>query len=80
MNFIHCDLPESDKELFFGPLDENEKVIEFNSFSSLADIVVFIGKFPSLTQARKNGWDRPIPEGFSEHKIGKTKFWILNKF
>lgn len=80
MNYIHHEMPESDKELFFGPLDEGERFIEFNSYSTLAELTLHLGKFPSITQARKNGWDKPIPPGFSEHKIGKTKFWVLNKF
>lgn len=76
-NFIHLDLPASDIKLFFG---ENEKVDWFSDSNTLAHIVCRLNKFPSFTQARKNGWDRPIPPGFAEHKIGKTKFWTLNKW
>jgi hypothetical protein len=77
MNFIHHELPKSDIKLFFG---EDETAEEFNNFNTLADIVINLGKFSSITQARKNGWYKSIPSGFSEHKIGKTKFWTLNKW
>jgi hypothetical protein len=80
MNFIHVDLPLSDQELFCGPLDPTEDFTVFDG-ASLADLlVVRMKKFPSLSQARKNGWDRPIPPGFAEHRIGKTKFWTLNRW
>jgi len=30
--------------------------------------------FPSVGQARKNGWDGPIPEGYTEKRnMGKMK-------
>jgi hypothetical protein len=33
-----------------------------------------MGLFPSVGQAKKNGWDKPIPEGFTEkNKLGKMK-------
>lgn len=75
VNFMHIDLPKTDIELFFG---KDEKVDWFSDSNTLAHIVCRLGKFSSLTQAKKNGWDRPIPIGFAEHKIGKTKFWTLN--
>jgi hypothetical protein len=80
MNFIHCELPESDKELFFGPLEESEIFTAFSSELTMADLVVEMGVFPSIKQARKNGWNNPIPVGFSAHKIGKRRFHILNRF
>lgn len=80
MNFIHAKLPDSDRELFFGPLEPNEKFMLFSSEATMANLVVMLGKFPSITQARKNGWDKPIPVGFSAHSVGKTKFWVLNWF
>lgn len=49
--------------LFFDPANE-----------TLAHLMVQAGGFSSLTQARKNGWNRPIPQGYSEHKVGKHTF------
>ncbi len=80
MNFIHSSLPETDRELFFGPLDTGEQFLVFDQDHSMANMAVMIGAFPSTSQARKNGWARPVPPGFSEHKIGKRRFWILNRF
>ena len=80
MNFIHVDCPESDKDLFFGPLDKDEKFVVFDDSWTMANIVTAIGGFPSVSQARKNGWFKPIPPGLSEFKVGKRKGWILNKF
>lgn len=80
MNFIHTSLPEADRELFFGPLDIGEEFTVFDQDQSMANMAVTMGAFPSVSQARKNGWARPVPPGFSEHKIGKRRFWILNRF
>jgi hypothetical protein len=40
------------------------------------------GVFPSIGIARKSGWNKPIPPGFSEFTVGKNrkKVWILNEF
>ena len=80
MNFIHCELPETDKDLFFGPIKDGETFTTFGGDMTMADLVVELGVFPSVKQARKNGWDHPIPAGFSAHKIGKRRFHALNKF
>lgn len=80
MNFIHCELPEPDKDLFFGPLEEGDDFTTFGGDLTMADLVVELGVFPSVKQARKNGWAKPIPAGFSAHKIGKRRFHVLNRF
>lgn len=72
MNFIHEQLPFSDRQLFF----QEDDAIEFNA-TSLLDIVTQCSKM-SRKSARTAGWDRPIPAGFSQHRVGKTHFWILN--
>lgn len=36
-----------------------------------------IGAFPSAGQARKNGWNKPIDDGFSEIKVGRRKICVL---
>ena len=63
---------ESDKDLFFGPL-EDETFILIEDNWSMANIMTMVGIFPSVTQARKNGWNKPIPFGFSDIRVGKTK-------
>lgn len=67
---------ESDKELFFGPLDD-ETFINIEENWTMANIVVAIGIFPSITQARNNGYNKPIPDGFNHLKIGKHKYQVF---
>lgn len=64
---------ESDKELFFGPL-EGEEFIIIEEGWTMANIVHIMGIFPSITQARNNGYNKPIPEGFTHKSIGKLKY------
>lgn len=74
-NFIRSD-SERDKELFFGPLNENDSFIEIEDNWLMAHIMFKAGLFSSISQARKNGWNTPIPSGFSMHTIGKYKTLI----
>jgi hypothetical protein len=39
------------------------------------------GIFKSVTEAKKNGWDKPIAKGFQHEVVTKRKIhiWILNK-
>lgn len=82
-NFIHAGNPASDRALFFGPLDETDTFATFDETWDMADIAVKAGKFPSRGQARKNGWDGPVPLGFSTHYIGQNAkrvgIFILNR-
>lgn len=62
-------LPESDW-WGFDPDDS----IEIQPCWTMAHIAVEMGLFPSVGQARKNGWDGPIPHGLTEQRrIGKMK-------
>lgn len=80
MNFIHSSRDEKDKDLFFGPIEPQDEFMVFEDGCTIAHLLVKWGRMPSLSQARKNGWDKEIPPGFSEWKIGKSRFWILNRF
>ena len=81
-NLIHKSNPETDKELFFGPLD-NDKFIVFDTETNISELLVLVRKFKSKSQAKKNGFDIEIPLGFSHFKIGKNKnridLFIMNK-
>lgn len=59
----------SDSDFFFG----NEEVHTFSKEITFADILTKFELFPSKGQARKAGWDKPIPVGFSEFTISKLK-------
>lgn len=53
-----------------------------DSDTTLAHLLVRLGKFKSNGEAKKNGWNRPIPMGWSHFTIGKGSnrddFWIWN--
>jgi len=70
MNFIGKNTKESDKELFFGPLEDDTFII-IEEHWIMAHILFEAGIFPSISQARKNGWNKPIPEGFNIITVGK---------
>ena len=82
--FVHESVTEEDKELFLGPLNDNDEFIVFDDTWTMAHILVHVGVFPSLTQARKNNGDGPIQEGFFKFSRGKgmrrKDITILNKF
>ncbi len=67
--------PEEDKDLFFGPLDGEEFVFIQNGWI-MAHILHAADIFPSVGQARKNGWDKSIPAGFTDFRTGKLKIRI----
>lgn len=80
-NLISIYAPMGDAELIFGDwggrIDDPVELFD-PANETLAHLMVGHA-FPSLTQARKNGWDRPIPHGYSEHKVGKhTRIWVWN--
>ena len=76
-NFLSPKVSDKDRDLF-GFDDEN---IMIEDHWLLAHVMHMAGVFPSVGIARKNGWNKPIPEGFSEFTVGKTKkkIWILNE-
>lgn len=45
---------------------------------SMAHLLSRIGKFPSVGDAKRNGWDKPIPSGWNHIVIGKgAKRWDI---
>lgn len=72
MNFITPNVTDEDKELFFGPLDGEEFTV-IEEHWTMANILQAAGIFPSVSQARKNGENKPIPEGFTILRRGKKK-------
>lgn len=79
-NFISDKSLPDDRINFFGPIEETDQFHVFDpTKESLTDIALIAGFFSTKTQARKNGWDGPIPEGFTIKKFGKfKKIWIWN--
>jgi hypothetical protein len=73
MNFIKLNITKSDKDLFFGPIKDDDTFIIIEEHWIMAHIMHKAGIFPSVSQARKNGWNKPIPEGFNHFIVGKLK-------
>ena len=82
VDFILKGSKEDDINLFLGPVIEDQDTIEFenNDGLKIAHFMAQAHIFPSVGQARKNGWDKPIPPGFSHFVVGKKKsrITILN--
>jgi hypothetical protein len=70
MNFIKLNTSKEDRELFFGPIEDDTFII-IEEHWIMAHILFEAGIFPSVSQARKNGWNKPIPEGFTILTVGK---------
>lgn len=68
----NMELPR-DKELFFGPLLESDSFYHFKVEDTLPFVLRQLGIFTSITDAIKNGWNKPILEGYTEFKIGSGK-------
>ena len=70
--------PASDYKLFTS-LEEDEKGIKPDLIfmdendKTMAHLLAKVGKFKSVGEAKRNGWDKPIPTGWSEFTIGKAK-------
>ncbi len=78
-NFLHPKISDRDLELFGFNDASNCFHIEDNWI--LAHVMHVAGIFSSVSIARKNGWNKPIPQGFSQFTVGKLKrrIFILNK-
>lgn len=74
MNFIAPNTSESDKLLFFG---ENEEFTIIEDNWLMAHIMHKAGIFKSISQAKKAGWNIPIPDGFNEFIVGKKRNQIF---
>ncbi len=78
--FIHPKMSEKDMKSF-GFWEDKDSAWHIEDNWCMAHIMHLAGVFPSVGIARKNGWNKPIPEGFSEFTVGKSrkKVWILNE-
>ena len=82
MNFVSKNVNESMKELFFGPVEDDETFCLIEDHWTMAHLLHAAGIFPSVSQARKQGNETPIPEGFTiltrGKKANKKNIFILN--
>ncbi len=65
-------ITETDKELFFNYTPE-DKFQEFPVETKFPQLLKALGIFPSTSEARRNGWDKDIPCGWTDFEIGKLK-------
>jgi hypothetical protein len=68
--------------LFDGRPPQGFAFLTFGDTDILAHLVSAAGAFQSVGEAKRNGWNKPIPAGYSHYVIGKRKIEvaILNKF
>lgn len=81
-NFVHERVSEEDLENLLGPFEEKDgPLVKFDDSWTMAHIMHSAGIFKSVTEARKNGWNMPVPKGFSHHVVTKRKIniWILGE-
>lgn len=70
VNYIRTTKPELDRRIFF----DNEDCIIIEPFqTTLAQLMAHAKIFPSTGEAKRNGWDKPIPKGLSQFVVGKMK-------
>lgn len=66
-------LHEGDEKLFF----DEEDVMIVSPEMNMVNLLVKLDIFQSKGQAKKSGWKgKPIPDGFSEIKVGKLNHMI----
>lgn len=73
-NFLLGNVSQDDKELFFGPVAPSDFFIELKKDClDMADVMLIVGAFASKSQANKAGKGGPIPLGFTDFRVGKSK-------
>ena len=79
-NFIHPSIAWENVKIF--GFEKSSNCFSIEDEWTMAHVMHIAGIFPSVTSARKQGWNKPIPAGFSEHTVGKRRIqiFILNKF
>lgn len=58
---------EKQRDLFL----DDDVLTPFEEHETMAHLMVRAGKFPSVSQARKNGWDKPIETNWQGITVGK---------
>jgi len=68
---------QSDRDAFFGPIPDTDEWFTFvvvgDAFWS--DLLVAAGLYPSKSQARKQGWHKPVKHGFDHFFFGLASKW-----
>ena len=56
-----------------GEVFQYEQSIVYSKIVSLPKVLTDIELFPSIRDAKRNGWDKPILDGFNKYVVGKLK-------
>lgn len=67
----------ADRALFFGPPLDSDVFVEYPPSARFPEVLADLRFFKSRSDARRNGWDRDIPDGYSDYVIGKFKRRII---
>ena len=80
-NFLSPKVSSRDRDLMGFDDCGTDMNIMIEDHWIMAHVMHMAGVFPSVGIARKQGWNKPIPDGFSEFTVGKAKkkVWILNE-
>jgi hypothetical protein len=76
INFVSPDTDEFMFDTMFGPVSAGERFVLIQPNFIMAHIVAEAGCFQSVSEARKNGWNKPIPTGLTNFVVGKKKIKI----
>jgi hypothetical protein len=70
---VGAGVEDHDGQLFFGPVESFDVFhVEDNERIDLSQLLAKLGIFASTKDAQRNGWRKPIPDGYSEFtRIGK---------
>ncbi len=78
INFVDPSVSDEDKLLLLGPFDEEDgEFVDIQPEWIMAHIMCRAGIFPSVKQAKSNGWNKPIPLGYNEVTVGKRGLRII---
>ena len=75
-NVVVGGINKSDIKSLFGPFESSEVILHLNE-TNWGSLLKVLEIFPSATQARKNGWDKDIPMGWSEARFKKQRVVVF---
>lgn len=77
--FVDPSVSDRDKELFLGPFEDSDGPIVLiqPEWTTMAHLLFAAGLFPSIKEAKRNGWNKPIPNGYDDIIVGKAKKRVI---
>lgn len=75
-NFAIEGTDPKDIDLFLGPFSPGERMDIVPANWTMAHIMHAAGCFSSINEAKRNGWNKPIPDGYSDYTVGKRRINI----